>query len=69
MLNIKDLSCFKIAISLTVLLVYKTYHNYLKKDINLIFFSKIVVTEAFKTVFLAFLFLFNVFPIYYSLNN
>ena len=61
------------SIFLTILLFYKSGKNYLNSNINWkFFFPNCTLTEAFKaipTVFLAFLFQFNVFPIYLSLKN
>ena len=84
-INIKNISSLKkvaylgicavliFSIFLTILLGYKASHNYLHKDISLkFFFPNCTFKEAFKaipTVFLAFLFQFNVFPIYHSLKN
>ena len=60
-------------LSLAVLLFYKSASNKLDSDINWKFlFPNCTFTEAFHstpTVFVAFLFQFNVFPIYYSMKN
>ena len=60
-------------ILLTILLLYKTIASELDSDISWRFlFPDCTFPEAFHaapTVFLAFLFQFNVFPIYYSLQN
>ena len=61
------------SISLIILLGYKSGSNYLDSNANWeFFFPNCSFSEAFKaipTVFLAFLFQFNVFPIYLSLRN
>ena len=61
------------SISLTILLAYKYNSNYLESNINWDFFlPNCTFSEAFHaipTVFLAFLFQFNVFPIYLSLKH
>ena len=60
-------------IALTALLFYKSASNELDSDIGLDFFlPNCTFNEAFHgipTVFIAFLFQFNVFPIYYSLRH
>ena len=60
-------------ILMTVLLLYKTIASELDSDVSWKFlFPDCTFPEAFHaapTVFLAFLFQFNVFPIYYSLKN
>ena len=60
-------------ISLCILLFYKSVSNKLDSDIGWDFFlPDCTFTEAFHstpTVFLAFLFQFNVFPIYYSMKH
>jgi amino acid permease len=62
-----------LTITLTVLLLYKTLSNKLESEVNWEFlFPDSTFTEAFHTaptVFLAFLFQFNVFPIYYSMKH
>ena len=61
------------AVLLAVLLLYKTISNELDSNISWKFlFPDCTFPEAFQaapTVFLAFLFQFNVFPIYYSLQH
>ena len=61
------------SISLLILLIYKKSSKYLDSGMSWKFlFPNCTITEAFKavpTVFLAFLFQFNVFPIYQSLRN
>ena len=61
------------AVLLAVLLLYKTIANELDSDVSWRFlFPDCTFPEAFQaapTVFLAFLFQFNVFPIYYSLQH
>ena len=64
---------FIFAVSLTVLLAYKTSKDYLENDISWDYLiANCTFSEAFHavpTVFLAFLFQFNVFPIYLSLKH
>ena len=64
---------FIFTVSLTVLLAYKSLRNYLDNDIGWDYFlPNCTFSEAFHavpTVFLAFLFQFNVFPIYLSLKH
>ena len=61
------------SISLSILLAYKSSKNILPEDLSWNFlFPNCTLKEAFKvipTVFLAFLFQFNVFPIYLSLKH
>ena len=67
------ISVFIFTIALSILLFYKSASNKLTSDIDWDFFvPNCTFTEAFHvtpTVFLAFLFQFNVFPIYYSMKH
>ncbi len=67
------LAVFVLTITLTILLLYKTLSNKLESGPNWEFlFPDCTFTEAFHitpTVFLAFLFQFNVFPIYFSMKH
>ena len=60
-------------ISLIILLFYKIFSNYLDSEVEWTFLlPNCTFSEAFRaipTVFLAFLFQFNVFPIYHSLKH
>ena len=67
------LSCLIFAIALSILLLYKSIGNYLDNDLDWDYlFPNCTFTEAFHaapTVFVAFLFQFSVFPIYYSMKH
>jgi len=67
------LSIFIFTFFIIILFFYKNFYNLIDSNINInFFFPNCNMMEALKsmpTVFLAFTFQFNVFPIYYSLKN